>query len=85
MAFVRGVLSAWNVPPPDTCKARLLADCSFLLKCIIQILFFKIAAILTPPQNFLYPFPCIIFLIGNFHYLRSFMIHLFILYPLTTI
>ena len=82
MAFVRGVLSAWNVPPPDTCKARLLADFSFLLKCIIQILFFKIAAILTPPPNFLYPFPCIIFLIGNFHCLRSFMIHLFILYPL---
>ena len=82
MAFVLGVLSAWNVPPPDTCEAHLLADFSFLLKCVIQILFFKVAAILISPPNFLYPFPCIIFLIGNFHYLRSFMFHLFILYPL---
>lgn len=51
---------------PDTCEALLLADFSFLLKCVIQILFFKVATILIS-SKFSVPFSLhYFFLIGNF-------------------
>ena len=82
MAFVLGVLSAWNVPPSDICVAHLLADFRFLLKYFIETPFSKIAAVLPPSPNFLSPLLGISFLTGSFYCLKSFMFYLFTLHPL---